>query len=346
MNVPDEYDGAAYEQNAAADLLLRAQMKAFQDPMKAAEADVMVVPVLADLQAAYDDGSPSLLDLTTAYYAPKVDAVLAELVTAAGNMWTPAEPPSGPGGIFGVHIYNANGSDLRQLTEKGLFNAALYNHAIVIAGGTLDEAAIDRLVAVFGAHPSFPGDSAAMTNKDEFMAVYAERRSPKDPADPSKPLDAGDPGPYFRIKRSLITAKAAIAAGCDVERDDAIASFLHDWEITNAGTIIYYLNDAAKKLTTPNPMTADLDGGLHGYGEAIAFLHGMRTVTAPGKVITDAEIDQLLADLGSPHDAPATAYKLLTDTAAEVPKLQAGIAMIAGIYGFTASQVETFKNVY
>jgi hypothetical protein len=354
--VPDEYDGAAYDANAATELGIRAQVKAFQDPMKAAELDVTVKPTLVDLTAFYDAGTPSLRDLTTSYYADRVDGWLAEFVAAAGNTWTAAEPPTGPGGIFGVHIYNARGTDLRQLTEKGLFNAAYYVHAQSIAAGTLDAAAIDKLLAIYGAHPTFTGNSAALhpdgttanPNPDVFIAVYAERRSPKANGgmDPTKPADPAAPGPYFRIKQALITAQAAIAAGCDAERDAAIDAFFADWELTNFATVVFYLYDATAKLTLPEPTTADLDGGLHGYGEAVAFVHGFRTVPAGQRKITDAQIDVMLADLGAPYDGDATSYKLITDTATEVSKLQKVIADIATIYGLSQADLETFKTNY
>lgn len=351
--IPEAYDGKAYDTNAAVELDLRKKLDEMQNPMKAAEADIEVVPTKDEILALFAAGNPSLRDVTTEYYVARIESLIKQFVAAAGNEWTPADPPTGTGGILGTHIYDQYGVDLRQSIEKGMFNATFFNHAVAIAKGPLDAAAIDRLVAAFGAHPTFPGNSeekdpAKVPHPDRLMAQYAERRSPKHPDDSSKPLDPSKPGPYFRMKAALITAQAAIAAGpdCDGERDTAIASFLLDWEKSSFATVIYYLNTAAGKLTLEAPTEADIDSGLHGYGEAIGFVHGMRTVAAPGRVITDAQIDALLETLGAPVGKPATAYKLVTDAASTVPKLQQAIDDIVAIYGFTAEEVETFKINY
>jgi hypothetical protein len=78
----------------------------------------------------------------------------------------------------------------------------------------------------------------------------------------------------------------------------------------------------------------------------VAFVHGFRTVPAGQRKITDAQIDAMLADLGAPYDGDATSYKLITDTATEVSKLQKVIADIATIYGFSQADLETFKTNY
>lgn len=348
--MPDLYDGAAYDKNAAVELALRSQFNALNDLMKKAEGDLATMPTAEELTALYEAGNPSVKDATTAYYDGRVLGWLADFEAAAGNTWTPMNPPSGPGGKYGKYIFSAFGTDLRQAVEKGMFTATFYNHALTIGKGSVDAAAIDRLLTVFGAHPSFPGDSetadpAVVPYPDRLGAQYAERRSPKDPNDPSKPADPKNPGPYFRIKADFIRAKAAIAKGpdCDAARDEAVARIMTEWERVMAATVIYYLNDASLKLTKENPTVDDLAGGLHGYGETIGFIHGFRGLPADARMITDAQIDGLLKSIGAPHDADASSYLLVTDPATEVPKLLLAAEEVAKIYGFSAQEVEAFK---
>jgi hypothetical protein len=348
--MPDIYDAAAYDKNAAVELTLRGQFNALNDLMKKAEADLMTKPTVAELTALYETGNPSVKDATTAYYDGRVLGWFADFEAASGNTWAPANPPSGPGGKYGKYIFTAYGTDLRQAVEKGLFTAAFFNHALTIVKGSVDAAAVDRLLAVYGAHPTFPGDSettdpALVPFPDRIGAQYAERRSPKAPGDSSKPADPANPGPYFRIKADFIRAKAAIAKGpeCDAARDEAVERIMTEWERVMAATVIYYLSDASLKLTKENPTTDDLAGGLHGYGETMGFIHGFRGLPADGRVITDAQIDALLKSINAPHDAEASSYLLVTDPATEVPKLLLASDEIAKIYGFSAQEVEAFK---
>ncbi len=337
LTLPATYESPAYEKAAAAELTVRAQFKAFTDPMKAADLDLTVQPTAAQLTALFDAGSPSLRAITTPYYAPKVETSIGVFVGAAGKTWAPVDPPSGPGGQYGKYLFTATGTDIRQSIEKGLFGAALYNHAFALMKGTITEATIDSLVAIYGAHPSFPQDDKAMTHPDTLVAQYAKRRN--------KP---GADGPYQTIKKSLITAKAAAFAGasCDGERDAALATFRQEWEKVIFSTVIFYLNDASLKLSTEPATTDTVSGGLHGYGEVVSFVHGYRGVPQEGKKITDAQIDELLAAINAPHDKPATSYKLATDAATEIPKLQKAITTIATIYGFSAQEVDGFKLSY
>ncbi|EYF01678.1 hypothetical protein [Chondromyces apiculatus] len=347
---PDTYDGANFETNAAAELALRTHLTNLNQAMRNAEIDLTVTPSADELLELYDAGTPSLLELTTDYYGDQILSVLEAFAEAAGNTWTPAEPPVPPGGQYGAYIFSEYGTDLRQAVEKGLFGAVFYHHAVTLAGGTIDEATIDRMLAAFGAHPTFPGDSettdpAVNPNPDRIGAQYAERRSPKSADGPNRPADPANPGPYFRIKADFIKAQAAARAGsaCDAERDEAIQRILQEWERVNAATVIYYMNSASTQLTTDGAPTATLAAGLHGYGEGTAFLHGFRGLPVEGRIITDAQLDTLLGSIGAAPGETPTSYRLITDPAASVPNLVAAIGEIATIYGFTPQDVDAFK---
>jgi hypothetical protein len=338
-SLPAAYDGAGYAANSATEQGIRTRLKAFLQPMKDAEANLMVKPTEAQLKALFAEGSSSVRAITTSYYVSKVEGWIAAFAAAAGNTWMPAATPMGPGGKFGSYIFSAQGTDLRQAIEKGLFAAALYHHGLGLMNGPITAATLDRLIAIYGAHPSFPRDDKAMQNPDEFIAVYAKRRDKGDPQ---------NPGPYLRIKGHFIRAQAAIAAGaaCNAERDMAVQAIRAEWERVLLSTVIYYLNDVSKKLGAPSPSMADQANALHGYGEAVGFVHGFRQLPAAGRTITDAQVDELLALLGAPAEGPATSYKLITETAAMLPRLTQAITRIAAIYGFTAQQVEDFKTNY
>ena len=347
--VAEAYDGADFETNAAAVLALRAQLDALNAELKKPELDLAYLPELAALTALYEAGSPSLADENTADHDALVRGWFGDVVAAAGNAWTPVDPPMGDGGVLGEYLFNAEGIDLRQAIEKGSFAAIFYRHAR--ANYAMPDAAqLDSLLAAYGAHPSFPGDSettdpAVVPHPDRLAAQYAERRSPKDPSDASKPLDPADPGPYFRVKRHFLVAQAALAKGaaCDAERDAAVAAIFEEWERSLAATSIYYFKGAATQLTT-EPSTPELvSKGLHGFNEAVAFVRGFRGVPDVERRIANAQLDPLLASVLVPAEGPASAHTLATDSASTVPALLSAVDAIAQVYGFTPAEVAEFS---
>lgn len=335
--LPTSYDSPSYDSNTSSERDLRTRFKAFLQPMRDAEANLAVKPSAAELTALYEAGSPSLRSLTSSYYQAKADALIAAFAAAAGNTWTPAGTPSGPGGKYGAYIFTADGTDLRQAIEKGLFGAAFYRHALTLLDAPITGATVDRIIESFGAHASFPGDTAAAQHPDEFAAAYAKRRDRR---------DAQNPGVYLNFKNAAIRAQAAIAAGsaCDAQRDEALRTMRGEWERALAATTIFYFNDAIKKLSATAPTATDMASGLHGYGEGVGFIHGFRTLPTDRRIITDAQIDDFLTLVGAPSSGAATSYRLVTDTAAELPKLTLAITRLATIYGFTPAQVEDFKT--
>jgi hypothetical protein len=344
--VPQAYDGASFAANITEELGLRTKLTAFLQPMKDAEANLANQPTAASLKALFEDGTPSLKSITSAYHAGRIEGWLTDFEAAAGDSWSPAVNPDGgmpvgPGGKYGNWIFHSTGTDIRQGIEKGMYASAHYNRAhALLTAGTITEATLDRVLALYGSNPTFPlndktGDGG-VADPDLYSAVYAKRREAN---------DASNPGVYLRIKRAFITAQAAIRRGaeCNADRDAAIATIKADWEKALLATVIYYLNDASKKLGAAAPTAADLAAGLHGYGEAIAFVHGFRQLPTNARVITDAQIDDILTTINAPPGAPATSYKLVTDTALELPKLAQGITKVAAVYSFSQADIDAFK---
>ncbi|HEU4412644.1 MAG TPA: hypothetical protein VFS43_45795 [Polyangiaceae bacterium] len=352
--LPAAYDGTNFATNAAAEIAVVAQLKALSDRMKSSE-DNNTPATAAELTTLFDGGTPTLRSVTTAYFAGKLaggaDTLFGEFEeaatanAAAPGTWVPANPPApgSEGGKLSTWIFNERGVDLRQVTEKGLYGAALYNHALALTKGTVTAATVDKLVAIFGARPALPGDSAAEAgdNADRFAAQYAERRSPKD-ATTKAPVS----GPYFEIKKALIAAQADAVkgAGCEADLAAQLTTFRQQWERSNYATVIYYMNDAATKLASTDP--AQQAAGLHSYGEAIGFVSGFKGVAADGRTITDVQIDALLAKLKAPDAGPVESYLFYTDAAVHSAALGEVIADVTTIYGFSNAEVESFKAAY
>jgi len=338
--LPSAYESPSYDQNTVMERDIRARLKALLQPMKDAEASLSVKPTEDELKALWNAGTPSLRSLTSSYYIPKVEAMLSDFSKAAGNGWTPSTTPSGSGGKFGSYIFSSQGVDLRQGIEKGMFAATFYRHALALQSQPISAATLDRLIAIYGSHASFPADTAAAQNPDEFVSAYAKRRDKRDPQ---------NPGPYLKIKQAMIYAQAALAAGtaCSAEVQASLTVFRNEWERAVFQTVIYYLNDASKKLSAAVPAPADQSAALHGFGEVIGFIHGWKQLPADRRIITDAQIDDLLKLLLSdPSAASSSAYKLITDTATELPKLNLAIQKVAAVYGLTPAQVEDCKTNY
>lgn len=340
--VPATYDSPAYATNAAVELAARTAFDALVKPMKDVESTLATDagapdagPTQAQLAALYAAGSPSLRALTTDFFQGKVDAWLQDYEQAVtAGAWSPNDPPPAKGGVYGTFVMTARGIDVRQAVEKGLYNAAFYNHAAkLVAVGPVTEATVDRLVASFGASPAFANDPNAASNADVLAAGYAARRDAK---------DAASPGPYLRAKRALLVAKAAIAAGdkCNGDRDAALKVFFGQWERSQYASALFYLSDIKARLAkTP------LDGPavLHAHSQAIGFIAGFRTIDPAHRKITDDQIDALLAKAYVPNGAPAEAFKVLTagDAAA---KLDAVIGDIKAIYAFTDAEMQGFEK--
>jgi hypothetical protein len=347
VTVPTTYESPSYIVNAAVELEARQAFGAFVQPMRDFESGFVdagaAAPVTAtELAALFAAGTTSVRSLTTVYYQGRVDAWIFdyEAASTAGGAYVP-EPPPTPGGVLGnlagtnAWVFNSRGIDLRQAIEKGLFNAAFYNLAVAVTaeGQAITPATIDRLVAAFGAHPTFQNDHLAPENRDVNAAGYAARRDSKDPA---------RPGPYQRARAALLEAQATAAAGepCVADRDAAISAFFLEWEKSQYATVIYYANDMQVKLAA-DPQ--DPGAILHAHGEVVGFVAGFRTIAPARRKITDAQIDALLQKLFVPEGAPAQAYRIVTEPLAATTNLTGVIDDITAIYGFSTAEVADFK---
>lgn len=336
--IPANYDGASFVANTATQDAVRTQLEALVAETKKGRTNGVVVD-FSTLTQLYNAGNPSLKSITTSYYADRLDGAgnwLDQLSQASGGAYTPGTP-AGQGGTFGAYLFEENGLEIEQMVEKGLFGAALYNHAVTLMQGNLSPASADQLVRIFGAHPDFPNTPTAANaaNPDKFMANYAARRDKNDGT-----------GLYSQMETAFIELQAALKAGNEYndERDRALAKIRLTWEKVNAGTIINYCHSVISTMSATNPTDANKASALHAYGECVGFIHGWRTIPQAYKQITDTEIDEVLALLNAPYNATPTSYKFITDPLNELPKLTQVINKLKAEYAFTDQEIEDFKK--
>ena len=338
LDIPTAYYGSSFSANVATQDAVRSQLEALVAEAKKGRTAGVVLDY-STLSQLFNANSPSLKTISTSYYAGRLDGAgnwLDEMAKASSTVYTPGVP-TGQGGVLNGYLFDENGLEYEQLVEKGLFGAALYNHAVALMKGSMTPATADQLGRIFGAHPDFPNTPTAANaaNPDKFMANYAARRDKTDGT-----------GLYFQMKNAFIKLQAALKAGDDYnqERDEALVALRRTWEKVNAGTMINYCHSVISTLSATNPTDAQKASALHAYGECVGFIHGWRTIPQDYKIITDAEIDELLVLFNAPFNGTPTSYKFVTDPVNELPKLTQVISKLKAKYSFSDQEVEDFRN--
>lgn len=329
LNVPTDYTSANFDSNASDELALVTELSDLATASNDAEANAQNTTV-----AEINLGT-NLANATVTEYKALVNSWLLELVKAANDDDSFQLPGNGEvpvsgeeGGLAGSRLLDENGLELEQMLDKGMYGAALYNHAVaLIEAGNLTANDIDKLVAVFGTDASWSADDAGQSAK------YAQKRSDNE----------NMTGFFYDMKTNLLTAKAAIDAGSehDSDRDEALAAFLLNWEKSNFATVINYCNGAKTKLQDASaPITMDEFGSaMHSYSEAVGFAHGFRGVS--NKMITDAQIDGILTLLLAEHGETPESYRFANEVSL-ISNLDQAISDIQAIYGFSDAEVLSF----
>lgn len=339
LNVSDTYVSQNYATNTATEDMVVVELSTLTTAVNDAEA---AAPSAGISSINYPS---TLASITESNYKTLIEGWLPELVNAANSTDGFINPgfgntPDGSdqGGLLGSRLLDEYGLELEQMIQKGSFGTALYNHAITVVNhiksgeeGFTDPGAIDRLVEIHGAQPSF--DVSDVT----AAATYSRRRSD---------LDAQS-GFFFDIKNNLITAKAAMEAGSqfDVQRDEALDQFLLNWEKSNFATVIFYCKstidqlNAAFQLGDGEEKDIALGNAMHAYAEGVAFAHGFKRLSI--KQISDSEIDFILSELKAVEGQNPESYEFLNDNSL-LQNLDGLITYIQDIYGFTDAEVESF----
>lgn len=333
LTIPSEYVAPDYEANVATESMVIEELSALAGAAGDAESNAGGSTTIEPIEY------PVLLSsVTLPSYRSLIENWAVELVNAA-NSPTPFQIPdaNGPepgeeGGLLGTRLLDEYGLELKQNIEKGSFGAALYNHAVAVANGeNLTGAEIDRLVEIFGSEPTFNPEMA------RAAANYAKRRSNQ----------TTQTGFLYDMRDNAITAKAAIQGGSEFNatRDEALQEYLLNWEKSNFATVIYYCNSAKTGIQSANAIQdeterrAALGNAIHAYGEGVGFAHGFKGLD--NKLITDAEIDQILENLLAPEGQAPESYRFLNE-ATLLTNFDQIIDDIQVIYGFTDAEVAGF----
>jgi hypothetical protein len=337
LPIPAAYDGANFDANTTVQTTVLTNLNTQVAAAKQGRIAGTVVAIDA-LVTPYTTGTPSVRDVSTSYFVEKMEGptgYMNELANSSGTTYTPGDM-IGEGGVYGLYLFDETGLEMEQLIEKGQFGAVLYNHFTALISGPISAETLDQMVSIFGAHPSFPNTNNAANAEfpDRFMANYAARRDKADGA-----------GLYTQMKSNFIKLQAAVKAGSayDAEKQEAVNALKLTWEKINAGTIINYCHGATSTLSESAPSDDQKSGALHAIGEAIGFSHGWKTIASDAKIISDAEIDEVLVLLNAPHDAPSDVYTFVTDPLNELPNLQEVITKLQNIYGFTDQEIDDFR---
>ncbi len=348
--VPSTYVSASFASNVGVEVALAQRYDALLAKMEATENAGAGTATGAELKSLYNEGAPSLRSISTTATQQSLDALFDAFGDAFGKTWTPADAesdggvvdggadagadagaPSTTGGKYnGTFYFTQAGVDVRAVTAKMLLGGAFYNHVLAIVQAPLSDAAIDQLVASFGATTAFAnrGDDAGASS-DRLLAAFAAHRDDKATATPSQ---------YRKMKSALLQMKAATAGGdkCNADRDAAIAAFLLEWEKTTYASAIFALSAAQTSAANPTngPQT------LRAFGDALGFVQSFRGLTPEKRKITDAQIDEILNKMNA-----AAPYKLVTNAGGALA-LSDAINLIALYEGFASADVEAFKKTF
>lgn len=339
LEIPSAYDGSGFAAATTTQTAVLSQLSALATEMKRGrQGETVTKETLDDMYMA---GNPSLEDVSTTYYAEKLlraGGWLDELAEASGGSnYVPGEP-QGQGGTLGGYLFDENGLEIEQIVEKGLFGAALYNHATTLFSPQMTVEEVDQVLAIFGATPAFSNSGSsnvAADVRDGYLANYAARRDKND----------GN-GLYSQIEAAFLKLQAATKAGSEyqTEKVEAISEVKLLWEKANAATIINYCHSTITGLSATNPTSDDVGAALHAYSEAVGFLHGWRTIPQADKRISDDQIDQLLVRFNAPYEQVPTSYKFATEPENELPKLIQVIEELKSLYEFSTQDIEDFKK--
>lgn len=328
LNVPDTYDASAFASNAAAEIKLRDDLSALVSLMKTGRTQGTTVDAsqLTALAAALPLGA----------YTATVTAALPELAKASGGTYNPKRSvaDNAQGGVYGGYLFDETGLEFEQVVEKGLFGAMLYTKAVALMSSNASSADVDRILALYGADPTFPNSDKAAA-PDKLAAAYAARRDKND-----------GKGMYTAMAAAFRKAKAAANAGSSYNADklDAFATIRSTWERALMATVVNYLQTGITTFASTDPADAAIAGALHACGEAVGFSHGFTAVPQAQRRIADADLASIAALLQYLPPSGSTMYRLVTEPVTGVAQLQEAVQKLATIYGFTAAELEDFRQ--
>jgi hypothetical protein len=290
-----------------------------------------------------------IVSQTTEYYAVEIHKVFFPKLLQAHQgkdtlVLDDFTQPKAQGGIAATsvsggkatgYLVGADGTEYEQFIEKGLFSAfSYYQAAQILTQETLTRDDLHRVVALYGAHPTFPNGLGSASGNDRGSAIYAAHRN--------NVKERNGDGYYTLIHEAIREISVAIKAGSayEIEKQGAIEEVLRYWEKALVATSIANIrNETLRNAVKPSSRARA--EALHGIAEAAAFLLGFKGIPQEYKVITDEQIDDIIQYYYPNSQAGYDFYKFLGDAEnPELERLNTIVQKLQAIYGFTDEQIK------
>lgn len=213
----------------------------------------------------------------------------AASITAASNPTTTTASNGTKGKLISparAILVNANGFEYKELVEKGLMGAILYDKAMnklnnisafdnttIVNNQTAQEKAWDEAFGYFGVPVSFPTSTTGL----KYWGSYCNSVS-------------SAIGSNSLIMNAFLKGRAAISNKDNAARDEAKSAVVANWEKVVAAKCISYLKGAKNNLSDQATLHHNLS---EGYGFVRAFKYNS------SKTISDSDINLLLGYFGS-----------------------------------------------
>lgn len=262
------------------------------------------------------DETNNIFQFVTETEANFVDAEAASITSAANPTTTTAS--SGTKGKLispsRAILVNANGYEYKELVEKGLMGAMLYDKAMnklnnigtfdnttIVNNQTAQEKAWDEAFGYFGVPVSFPTSTTGL----KYWGSYCNSVN-------------SAIGSNSLIMNAFLKGRAAISNKDYTARDEAKNAVIANWEKVAAAKCISYLKGAKNNLSDQATLHHNLS---EGYGFVKAFKYNS------SKTISDSDINLLLGYFGS------SLYSITTTN------IDLAIAKLESVFSLNASLI-------
>lgn len=332
LQVPTTYDSTGWTSNTTEQYLVRQKITDLLNLIKSAKTEATVLSE-AEMLAIYTP--------IETYVNPTVTDRFRELIrlsaAASGHTYSWQADPgaNGSGGVYDGRLYDAYGRDLKEFVEKGLFTSVLYYQALQLMNGTVTQATVDKIVALYGANPSFTNGSTTAADRDVFVAGYAARRDKND----------GN-GLYSQFKKSALKAKAAAAdpSKYGTQLSEALATMRILWEKAMMATAINYAYSTIGALTSTNLTDSSRSAGMHTYGECAGIVDGYQSVNSSDRIASAGNIQLMLTQLMIPANQSPMCYTFWQQTQSTIQSVENFTRTVQGTYGFSDAEMTDFKS--
>ncbi|NQW29743.1 MAG: hypothetical protein HQ472_04450 [Ignavibacteria bacterium] len=333
LKIPDVYASTSWQTNAAVELQQLSDVGELVDALEAGRAQGVVID-----RAAVAAELAKLAPFLSAASFSEVSNYINLAIESSGNMYDAmqAHTMSTKGGVYGRYLFNKNGLDATELVEKYLFGSLMYMQATTALNATtISPNNVDKALACFGATPEFKNTDKALTNHDRFCAAYAARRDKAD-----------GQGMYTQLKKKFITALTAAKAGANYNDDyySAIADIRQLWERSQMASCIHYCYATISGLSATNISDSSRSSAMHAFGEAAGFVVGWKSVPATMRIISDADLNEVLGLLQMPVGGVSNCQNVWQLPVTVLPQIEFATKKLQTVYGFSDAEMLDFRQ--